>query len=36
MPTDLIMVGGGLVLVVGVLIFMVIRRQKSQEPPHFG
>jgi preprotein translocase subunit SecG len=35
MPTDLVWLGGILVVVAGVLIFILIQRQKPTEPPHF-
>jgi hypothetical protein len=31
----LLALGGGVVAAVGVLIFVVIRRHKESEPPHF-
>lgn len=34
MPTELVFIGGILVAVVGVLMFFLIRRRKSDEPPH--
>jgi hypothetical protein len=34
MPTELVWVGGLLVVVVGFLAFFLIRRQKPDEPPH--
>jgi len=36
MPHGLVQIGAVLVVVVGVLIFFLIRRQKPKEPPHFG
>jgi hypothetical protein len=35
MPVELVWLGGVLVVAVGVLIFVLIRRQKPPEPPHF-
>jgi hypothetical protein len=35
MPTGLVLIGGILVVVAGVLVFMFLRRQKAAEPPHF-
>jgi hypothetical protein len=35
MPTELVLIGGVLVVVAGVVIFALIRRQKRPEPPHF-
>ncbi len=35
-PTDLVLIGGVLVVVAGVLIFFLIRRQNPPEPPHLG
>jgi hypothetical protein len=35
MPVELVWLGGVLVVVFGVLIFVLIRRQKPPEPPHF-
>jgi hypothetical protein len=35
MPMELVWLGGVLVVVFGVLIFVLIRRQKPPEPPHF-
>jgi len=34
MPIELVWLGGILVVVVGVLAFFLIRRQKPAEPPH--
>jgi hypothetical protein len=34
MPIGLVWLGGVLVVVVGVLAFLFIRRQKPLEPPH--
>jgi hypothetical protein len=34
MPVELVWVGGILVVVVGVLVFLLIQRQKPSEPPH--
>jgi hypothetical protein len=34
MPIGLVWLGGVLVVVVGVLVFLLIRRQKPLEPPH--
>ncbi len=34
MPTELVWVGGILVIAVGVLIFVILQRQKPTEPPH--
>jgi len=34
MPLGLVWLGGILVAAVGVLVFMLIRRQKAEEPPH--
>ena len=34
MPTELVFLGGVLVVVVGVAMFFLIRRYKSEEPPH--
>jgi hypothetical protein len=36
MPTGLVLIGGILVVVAGILIFLLIRRLKPPEPPHFG
>ena len=35
MPTELVLIGAVLVVVVGVGIFVLISRRKSAEPPHF-
>jgi hypothetical protein len=35
MPVELLWLGGGLVVVCGILIFGLIRRQKAADPPHF-
>ena len=35
MPTELVAVGGVLVVVLGLLMFVLIRKQKTVEPPHF-
>jgi preprotein translocase subunit YajC len=35
MPTELIASGAVLVILFGVLTFVLIRRQKPVEPPHF-
>jgi hypothetical protein len=35
MPTELVLIGGVLVAVAGGLIFLLIRRTKTAEPPHF-
>jgi hypothetical protein len=35
MPTELVWVGGILVVAAGVLIFVVLQRHKPAEPPHF-
>jgi hypothetical protein len=35
MPTELVWAGGVLVAVAGSLIFVLLRRQKHAEPPHF-
>jgi len=34
MPTELVWLGGVLVVAAGVVIFALIRRQKPAEPPH--
>jgi hypothetical protein len=34
MPTELVWLGGVLVMAVGGLIFVLIHRQKPAEPPH--
>ena len=34
MPTELVWFGGILVIAAGVLIFVLIRRQKPSDPPH--
>jgi hypothetical protein len=34
MPTELVWLGGLLVVVVGFLAFFLIRRHKPDEPPH--
>jgi hypothetical protein len=36
MPHGLILIGAILVVVVGVALYFLIRRQKVSEPPHFG
>jgi hypothetical protein len=36
MPLDLVWLGGVLVALGGVAIFLVIRRRRSAEPQHFG
>lgn len=36
MPTGLVLIGAILVVLVGILIFVLIRRLKPPEPPHFG
>ena len=35
MPVELVLIGGILVVVAGAVIFILIRRQKATEPPHF-
>jgi hypothetical protein len=35
MPTELVFIGGILVVVAGALTFLVINRHKPAEPPHF-
>jgi hypothetical protein len=35
MPTGLILIGGILVVAAGGLVFVLLRRQKAAEPPHF-
>jgi hypothetical protein len=35
MPTELVLLGSIITLAVGVLIFVVIHRHKTAEPPHF-
>ena len=35
MPTDLVWIGGILVVAAGGLFFVFLRRQKAVEPPHF-
>jgi hypothetical protein len=35
MPTELVVIGGVLVVIAGVAIFAMIRNQKPPEPPHF-
>jgi len=35
MPTELVLIGGILVLAAGGLIFVFLRRQRAAEPPHF-
>jgi len=35
MPTELVGIGGVLVSVAGILVFLLLRRQKTAEPPHF-
>jgi len=35
MPTELVAIGGILVVAVGVGVFFLMRRHKSEEPPHF-
>ena len=34
MPTELVWLGGILVVAVGVVVFMFIHRHKPSEPPH--
>jgi len=34
MPTELVWFGGILVVIVGVVAFFLIRRQKPTDPPH--
>lgn len=36
MPIDLVWLGGALVAAAGVLVFLLIRRQKPTEPPHLS
>ncbi len=36
MPHGLILIGAVLVVVVGIAIYFLIRRQKAAEPPHFS
>jgi len=36
MPHGLVFIGGVLVVLVGILIFVLLRSQKPPEPPHFG
>jgi hypothetical protein len=35
MPTDLILIGGILVVAAGGFVFVLLRRQKADETPHF-
>lgn len=35
MPTDLVLIGGVLVVVAGGLMFVLINRRKPADPPHF-
>jgi len=35
MPTELVLIGGVLVVAAGGLIFWLINRRKPTEPPHF-
>lgn len=35
MPTGLVLIGGILVVAAGGLVFVLLRRQKPAEPPHF-
>jgi hypothetical protein len=35
MPTELVILGGVLVVIAGVAIFALIQRQKPRDPPHF-
>ena len=35
MPTELVWIGGVLVVAAGGLVFLVLRRTKAVEPPHF-
>jgi hypothetical protein len=35
MPTELLLIGGILVVAAGGLVFMFLRRHKAVEPPHF-
>jgi hypothetical protein len=35
MPTELVLIGGILVVVAGGLVFVLLRRHKEAEPPHF-
>lgn len=35
MPTELILIGGILVVAAGGLFFVLLRHQKPVEPPHF-
>lgn len=34
MPTELVLIGGVLVVAVGGLIFLILRGQKAADPPH--
>jgi hypothetical protein len=36
MPQDLILVGAVLVVVVGLVMYLLMRRDEPAEPPHFG
>jgi len=36
MPHGLIVIGAVLVVVVGVVMYFLMRRDESPEPPHFG
>jgi hypothetical protein len=35
MPTGLVLIGGILVVAAGILVFVLLRRQKAPELPHF-